>query len=352
LRKAIVTGADHGYFPMMRRLLQSLGPSRKDTGCDLLVLDFGLKAEDIVAIEALTDDLVQPWWWFEAPKTLRTPRNLCYAARPMIPGYFPGYDAYLWLDADISVQDGHFVADFFRSAEHGALATIAETDTSYRAELYALKWHVGNAFRSFGFAAGLRLCLTRPINAGAFALRADAPHWQAWRNHYQRAVKRGVRANLDQHALLATLCLDGLPAECLDSTYNWICARREPLWDDDRQVFCRPVRPFDAISVLHLAGRQKEGVRSIRTMDGGIRTMPLAYGGSADTGLPAKAGGWRIACSVRHAASYVTVRHAARRLQDRGRVRRRGRLRRRRRESGFSSRSCGQRFSVAAVGVF
>ena len=195
----------------------------------------------------------------------------------MIPEYFPGYDTYLWLDADISVQDGRFVGDFLRSAEQGTLAVVEEADPSYRTELYALKWRIGNTFRCFGFQDGLKLCLGRQINSGAFALRSDAPHWRAWQDHYQRVVKRALRANLDQHALTATLTLDDLPASYLSSTFNWMCVRSQPLWDNDRNVFCRPVAPFEPISVLHLAGRQKHGLRDIKTLDGGIRSMPLAY---------------------------------------------------------------------------
>ncbi|MEZ5931854.1 MAG: hypothetical protein R3F54_07890 [Alphaproteobacteria bacterium] len=277
MRTAIVTGADHGYFPLLHSLLQSLACSRLAPACPLLVLDFGLRPEELSAIEELAHDVVRPWWWFDAPSALRSSRNLGYAARPMVPAFFPGFEAYLWLDADISVQDGRFAVDFFQAAQHGALAVVEETDPSYRIEPYALKWHVGNAFRCFGVKGGLRLSLGRRINSGAFALCADAPHWAAWQRRYQTAVMRAGRANLDQHALMATLCLDGLPASRLASTHNWICARSEPIWDEDRQVFCRPLPPFEPISVLHLAGRQKEGVRAIRTLDGGVRSMPLSY---------------------------------------------------------------------------
>lgn len=282
MRAAIVTGADHGYFPLMYALLQTLSRSQTDTAYPLLVLDFGLKPEEIVAIKALATEVVRPWWWFDAPADLRASCNLGYAARPKIPEYFPGYDAYLWLDADISVQGNHFAGDFLRSAEQGALAIVEETDPSYKTELYALKWRIGNAFRCFGLRDGLKLCLGRAINSGAFALRADAPHWDSWQRHYQRAVLGAGRANLDQHALTATLTLDRLPASYLSSTYNWICVRSQPIWDDERQVFCRPEAPFEPISVLHLAGRQKKGNHPIKTLDGNTRSMPLTYAQPAD----------------------------------------------------------------------
>ena len=288
LRPAIVTGADHNYFPLMQALLRSLirkhGPAYP-----LLVLDFGMKPEQLAAIEPLAAKIVRPGWWFEAPSPLRLSRNLGYAARPMIPDYLPGYDVYLWLDADISVQDGRFASAFLQSAEQGALAIVEEVDPAYRTELYALKWWIGNAVRCFGISDGLRLSLRRPINSGAFALRADAPHWAAWRRHYESAVLHSGRANLDQHALMATLVLDGLPASLLGSCHNWICVRSQPIWDEDRQVFCRPCPPHEPISVLHFAGRQKDGLRDVKTLQGHVRTMPLSYARPEDDIVNAEA---------------------------------------------------------------
>ncbi len=277
MRTAIVTGSDHGYFHLMSELLRTLARSAIDFPYELCVLDLGMTAEENREIEAFDAKVVRPDWWFEMPDDLRIQRNFGYAARPVIPDYFPGFETYLWLDADISVQDGRFASDFVRHAETGALAIAEEADPSYRRELYALKWHVGNALRCFGLVDGLRVCMTRPINAGLFALRADAPHWAVWRRRYKDAVERAGRANLDQHTLAATLCLDGLPVSYLDSTHNWICARSQPLWDDERQVFCRPHSPHDPISVLHLAGREKGGLRQIKTLSGDVRSMPLTY---------------------------------------------------------------------------
>jgi hypothetical protein len=277
LRTAIVTGADHGYFHLMQELLQTLASSRIAWSYDLCVLDLGMKEDELAALAQLDAQISRPSWWFDAPDHLMTQRNLGYGARPMLPAFFPGYDMYLWLDADISVQDGRFASAFIDAAKTGDLAIVEETDPSYRTELYALKWHVGNGFRCFGLIDGLTFNLARPINAGAFALRADAPHWSAWQDRYRHAVMRAKRANLDQHALTAVLCLDGLKARYLDSTHNWICTRSQPLWDEDRQVFCRPVHPFDPISVLHLAGREKRGLREIKTLNGDIKHMALTY---------------------------------------------------------------------------
>ncbi len=278
MRLAIITGADHAYFDLMTRLLSTLRASTIPLDFSLCVLDFGLLPEQIALARQHDADVIRPKWTIRAPDRLKTQHNLGYATRPMLPHCFPGFDMYLWLDADISVQDGSFVHAFVNAAEDGAIAIAAEVDPSYRIEAYALKWQIGNAFRCFGLWQGLKLCWQRPINSGVFALRADAPLWPVWQARYQQAVERAGRANLDQHALMAALYLDGMPCRYLDSVHNWICTRSQPLWDEERQVFCRPYAPFDPIAVLHLAGRDKEKLHEIRTTNGKTRRMRLSYG--------------------------------------------------------------------------
>ena len=276
MRLAIITGADSVYFDLMHDLLATLSLAKVDLDHELCVLDLGLTSDQIAITEGFGATVVRPDWVFDVPEALRTSANLGYGARPVLPEYFPGHDMYLWLDADISVQDGQFLSAFVASASDGHLAIAEEVDRSYRLEAYALKWQLGNAFRCFGLWGGLKLSLGRPINAGVFALSAEAPHWRIWRERYQQAVKRAGRVNLDQHALMAALYLDHLPCRYLDSTHNWICARSQPLWDETNLAFCRPYAPFDKIHVLHLAGRHKNKLWDIETRGGAIEPMRLS----------------------------------------------------------------------------
>jgi len=277
VRLAIITGADSVYFDLMHELLRTLSLADIDLDYTLCVLDFGLSLEQVAVAESYHASVKRPEWLFDAPDTIKTLANLGYATRPILPVCFPGYDTYLWLDADVSVQDGQFISTFVKGASAGHLAIAEEVDPSYRIEPYALKWQIGNAFRCYGFRGGLSLCRGRPINSGVFALRADAPHWASWQKRYQQALTRAHRANLDQHALMAALYLDEMPCHYLDSTYNWICTRSQPLWDEQHHVFCRPYAPFEKINVLHLAGRRKRELWDIRTRAGATQQMRLSY---------------------------------------------------------------------------
>ncbi|MGH1481764.1 MAG: hypothetical protein ACRBM6_24045 [Geminicoccales bacterium] len=277
MRLAIITGADSAYFELMEKLLTALSSARAGQSYDLCVLDFGLSADQVATATGFGATVVRPEWAFDAPANVRTTSNLGYGTRPILPRYFPGYDLYLWLDADISVQDDKFISSFTAASMDGSLAIAEEVDRSYQLEPYALKWQIGNAFRCFGIRDGLKLCLGRPINSGVFALRGDAPHWAIWQQRYQQAIDRAGRANLDQHALMAALYLDDMPCRYLDSTHNWICTRSQPLWDEVDQVFRRPYAPFEKIDVLHLAGRHKDKLWDVKTLRGATRRMYLSY---------------------------------------------------------------------------
>ena len=279
MRLAIVTGADCVYFDLMLELLRTLSDDEAAQRHALCVLDFGLTLDQVVRAQQCRATVIRPDWVFEAPAPLRTQANLGYATRPVLPRLFPGYDMYLWLDADISVPNARFMSTFTAAAKTGSLAIAEEADRSYRLEAYAFKWQLGNAFRCFGLRGGLNFCMGRPVNSGIFALKADAPHWSVWQARYQQAVHRAGRVNLDQHALMAALYLDKLPCTYLDSTHNWICTRSQPLWDEERQIFCRPYPPYDAIDVLHLAGRDKDKLWDIKTRLGETRRMHLTYSG-------------------------------------------------------------------------
>lgn len=279
MRLAVITGADSAYFELMQKLLTTLSSAKTGLTYDLCVLDFGLSIDQIAFATHYSASVIRPDWAFEAPEGLKSESNLGYATRPILPRYFPNYDMYLWLDADISVQDGRFMSSFTAAAEDGSLAIAEEVDRSYRILPHALKWQIGNAFRCFGFRDGLSLCRGRPINSGVFALRGDAPHWARWQKRYQQAIDRAGRVNLDQHALMAALYLDGMPCRYLDSTHNWICTRSQPLWDETEQVFRRPRAPYEKINVLHLAGRDKDKLRNVKTLRGATRMMHLSYSG-------------------------------------------------------------------------
>ena len=76
--------------------------------------------------------------------------------------------------------------------------------------------------------AGLGEALARRVgdkptlNAGVFALARTAPHWAAWRERLGQALKKGRVFTSDQMALGIIVHADGLPAELMPETCNYM----------------------------------------------------------------------------------------------------------------------------------
>lgn len=277
----LVTGADAGYFPLLRDALDSVRRFPQAARLDVGVLDFGFDDQQRDWLDSLGVRVVVPEVRLDVPKELHRQRDLGYLTRPYLDHYFPGYDRYLWLDADTWVQTWEAIEQLVAGADSAGLAIAHETERSYRFQAWLSAWTAKHYLLGYGPVAGTRLILRRDrVNNGVFCLRRDAPHWAPWRTAMQAAVERsGNVLPHDQFALNQVLLLGRLPAVVLPPTVNWICDRGVPMWDATRSLFCVPRPPYDPISVMHLAGaRPKQERYRLGTTDGGSLITGLRFG--------------------------------------------------------------------------
>jgi len=89
------------------------------------------------------------------------------------------------------------------------------------------------------------------INAGVFALKAQAPHWAGWADIYRQALQRSTDLT-DQLALNVLVYDKGFPYEPLPSRCNWPVHHATPAWDAERGLFVEPVMPYEPLGILHL----------------------------------------------------------------------------------------------------
>ena len=78
--------------------------------------------------------VVEPGWDLPVGEKLRTekPELRGLTVRPFLPNYFPGYDAYLWIDADAWVQERYALDWYIEEAAKGALVAAPHVDRAYR----------------------------------------------------------------------------------------------------------------------------------------------------------------------------------------------------------------------------
>ena len=201
----ITSGADSGYFPLLRDTVLSILAQRRDVAIG--ILDFGLAPEQRDWLAERVAHLVRPDWDIDFPGREHTPEvRKAQLSRPFLRRHFPGYEIYLWIDADAWLQDWKTVELYLAAAGRDKLAITPEIDRAYkrhykRPKLFGrtLSW---KCYReAFGWRVADRLGRNPIVNCGVFALHHDAPHWDAWQRIIGQVAQRTRFFYIEQTAL-------------------------------------------------------------------------------------------------------------------------------------------------------
>lgn len=281
-RLLIVSAADRAYFPLLRDTVCSIRALRDDAAIG--VLDVGLDPEQCDWLAARVDHLVHPGWDIDFPQRDRTPEmRKAQFARPFLPRHFPGYDTYLWIDADAWLQDWRAVELYRAAAGRELLAITPEIDRAYkrhykRPKLFGRTLAWKNYREAFGWRAADRLGRNPIVNCGVFALHRDAPHWEAWARTIREVAQRTRFFFVEQTALNHVIFAQHLPANFLPAYCNWMPGDAAPAFDALRGRFVEPYAPHEVIGVMHLAGaKQKTHIFRLKRLGGGEVETSLRY---------------------------------------------------------------------------
>jgi hypothetical protein len=217
---------------------------------------------------------------------------MAFTCLPFLPDYFPGYDVYIWLDADCWVADWSAIDLFIEGAMRGKLAICPSVDRSY-SPVYFIKWLLHRPYqvrsflykharRAYGKSIAEKMALLPELNTGAFALHRSAPHWEVWARLMEAAAPRARVYGIDQLTAAMMVYQEGLPVELLPAWCNWLCARALPIIDSASGKLMEPYLPHHPIGVMHLAGLNPERIdphrmTSMETTDGGRKERSLRY---------------------------------------------------------------------------
>jgi len=279
----IVMAADSGYAHLLKGLVQSLRALPEGKEAKLCLLDLGLNEEDREGIAGEFEEIVKPDWdisfdgqetkpgWFKA-----------MVSRPFVPKHFPGYDVYLWIDADAWVQTWEAPDIYLKTAWRGKMAVTPEIDRCYKSHN---KWQRPRwrtlTFKEFqkgyGWKTANKLGRFNVINSGVFALRGDAPHWDRWADSLTTALKKTDSTLVEQTALNHAIYSYDLPVGLLPAWCNWVCVDAPPMLDEQVGMFVEPEPPHHPLSILHLLGPVKNTVFDIETTEGKTVSRMLHY---------------------------------------------------------------------------
>jgi hypothetical protein len=291
----LVTGGDSVYLPMIQELHQSIRAA-SPTPPPFGVIDAGLTEDEARWLRDSGAIVVRPQSvpGFPTRSLRKRPALAVNLAKLWLDQLFPGHNTIVWLDGDTWVQDYKAIDLLFGAASNGALAIVPGGGRFWPRPI-DIRWLLGGLWglaqiRSFNFKNGSRAGLPlrilrdlgpRPLlNAGVFALRTAAPHWQAMRRWQQKILRRGKPFSSDQLAMALAIHIDGLPLELLPDTCNYITEWR---FDPQRPALVEYYFPYPRIGIVHMAGQKNmrfdpAATTDVQDLAGKVHRLSLRYG--------------------------------------------------------------------------
>jgi lipopolysaccharide biosynthesis glycosyltransferase len=286
MKAIIISAADANFWPLLSGMLHSIEePSRRD-GISVGVLDIGLTPKQRDRLRQYGAKVVAPDWDYPLTHFAKPAANVFKAqtARPQLRRYFPGYDAYVWLDADCWVQDWQVIGSMLSAMDNTKFAISPEIHPAYLPTLQSTSFEWLYFFKrvknSFGAEVGRTVLESPVLNSGVFAASADAPHWSAWDRHLADALKRLDESffYVEQLALNVAIQQENLPVSSLPARFNWICYKALPFATPDGQTLVEPIPPYRPLGIIHLVGEVKKHDQfPIKDSAGNVHRRALRY---------------------------------------------------------------------------
>jgi hypothetical protein len=292
MKTVLISGSDAALFPHLQTLIASLEGHPQAASVDIAVLHPGLPNAQLDWLAGRVAHIRELGWDLRDPVAdpgLQFMKIM--DARAMLPDLVPGYDIYVWIDADAWVQRWEAVDLLIQGTTRGALAAVAELHPNFSLPIPGLKithlpfglmyvksWAHRRYRRFYGEAAARDFGFEPILNSGVIALRGDAPHWSRWVDSLRLALRKADKPThyLNQIALNHAVHVHELPVAHLPSRCNWPCGRALPMYDRDGGFFVEPMLPYPPLGIVHRTAKTKEGAFDIATTDGGVVRMALS----------------------------------------------------------------------------
>lgn len=285
-RIVLVSASDAKFFHLLEDLLATLTEGAKRDGFDIAVLDVGLTKDQRAKLEQDGILVREPVLDYDVSFFKTAPQSFfrSMTARPHLPRHLPGYDIYLFLDADCWVQDWEAVRLYITSAAAKGLAITPEVDRSYGVlfdPITVAEWRLKTYLLCFEEKVARSLAVFPMINSGIFAAHRDGPVWQKWSNLLGHLYKRVGEPFFfaEQAAMNALIRSGGIGAALLPSRCNWMCNRADPVTRNNGAVLCEPQPPYAPLGIIHLTGPDKNRTVELADLDGTKRTRTLRFAG-------------------------------------------------------------------------
>ena len=295
-KNVIVSLADASYYPLLEELVDSIKRFSESEKVAICILDAGLTYEQKKKLFNKVDEIKSAEWDIQVPgyKVKGKEWLKSQVSRAFLPKYFPGYNKYLWIDADAWVNSWSAIELYLKGCENNKLSIATSADRAYGRVLRA-EWVFGSFARiksqnykhakSSGFSERIarEVALKPHLNIGVFALESNASHWEVWQKNLRTALKSGKIWGSEQIAMNISIYHNGLGVEILPAYCNWtlIEALR---FDKVRNTLVEPYLPNHQIGIIHFAGKNNDQIRNnksfiskVKTTEGDLIEMKLRF---------------------------------------------------------------------------
>ena len=285
----IVSLADSNYFELLCELIDSIKSFEESKNVAICVLDAGLSDNQKNILLKKVDTIKKANWDIEVPsyKVIGKEWLKSQVSRAFLPKYFPGYNKYLWIDADAWVNSWETIELYFKGSDNNKLSISTSADRAY-GRVLKVDWLIGGFAKiksqnykhakSSGFSEKIarEVALKPHLNIGVFCLEATASHWDVWKKNLKIAVKSGKIFGSEQIAMNVTIYIDKLDVEILPAYCNYTLIDGMK-FDTKRNTFVEAYLPNHKIGIVHLAGKHNNNIRmnknnliEVRTLEGKI----------------------------------------------------------------------------------
>ena len=292
----IVSLADSNYFELLCELIDSIKSFEESKNVAICVLDAGLNDNQKNILLEKVDAIKKANWDIEVSsyKVIGKEWLKSQVSRAFLPKYFPGYNKYLWIDADAWVNSWEAIDLYFTGSNNNKLSISTSADRAY-GRVLKVDWLIGGFgkvksqnykhAKSSGFSEKIarEVALKPHLNIGVFSLEKDAPHWEVWQKNLKKALSSGKIWGSEQIAMNVSIYSDKLDVEILPAYCNWtlIEALR---FDEKNNTFVETYLPNHEIGIVHLAGKNNDHIRNnknfiskVKTLEGDIIEKSLRF---------------------------------------------------------------------------
>ena len=295
-KNVIISLADSNYFLLLDELIDSIKRFKESEEIAICILDAGLEKKQKEILKKKVDSIKSADWDIKVPESKVKGKEWLKSqvSRAFLPKYFPGYEKYIWIDADAWVNSWYPIELLLKGCENNKLSIVSSADRAYGRVLRA-EWVFGGFARiksqnykhakSSGFSETIarQVALKPHLNIGVFALQANSPHWEIWQKNLKKALSSGKVWGSEQIAMNITIYSDGLDVEILPAYCNWTLIEALK-FDKIRNTLVEPYLPNHEIGIVHFAGKNNDQIRNdknfvskIETLDGDIIDKKLRF---------------------------------------------------------------------------